>query len=80
MGRPGEYQGGFYAVIEFIGLYLRYLIFKILQKSKTIKYLSGEEEFPKINRKQRSYCLVVGLGFILFLLFVGFYFLLQLTE
>jgi hypothetical protein len=67
MRGPGEYQGGFYAIIEFIGLYVRYIVFKISQKNKTIKYLSGEEEYPKIDRKQRFYCLIIGLTAMLFL-------------
>ena len=82
MRGAGEYQGGFYAIIEFIGLYIRYFIFKISQKNKTIKYLSGEEEFPKINKRQRFYCLIVGLVSMLFLLSVVFYFLIyvQITQ
>jgi len=69
----GEYQGGFYAIIEFVGLYIRYFILKISHKNKSIKYLSGEEDFPKINKKQRLYCLIVGLVFALFLISVVIY-------
>ena len=70
MKQAGEYQGGFYAILEFIGLYVRYFIFKISQKNKTIKYLSGEEEFPIINKKQRSYCIFVGLLFVFSIFFL----------
>jgi hypothetical protein len=67
MGRAGEYQGGFYVIIEFVGVYIRYFIFKILKKNKSVKYLSGEETFPKINKKQRFYSLTVGFIFMIFL-------------
>jgi uncharacterized membrane protein len=80
MERSGEYQGGFYVIIEFIGLYVRYFILKILHKNKTIKYLSGEENFSKINKKQRFYCLIVGLVFMLFLLFIIIIVTLQITS
>ena len=66
MSKIGEYKGGFYVIIEFVGLYVRYFIFQILQKGKSINYLSGEEELPKINKKQRFYCLIVGIALILF--------------
>jgi hypothetical protein len=31
MAKKGEYQGGFYAIILFLGVYVRYFIFKILR-------------------------------------------------
>jgi len=65
MAKKGEYQGGFYAIILFLGVYVRYFIFKILQKNKSIKYLSGEENYPKLDEKQRFYCLIAGVFFIL---------------
>jgi|LSQX01.2.fsa_nt_gb hypothetical protein len=65
MAKTGEYQGGFYAIISFIGVYVRCFIFKIWRKNKSIKYLSGEENFPKLDKKQRYYSLIVGFIFIL---------------
>ena len=70
MTKPNEYQGGFYAILEFIGLYTRYFVFRILQNNKTIKYLSGEDDFPEIKKKQRFYCLFVGLFVLIFLLVI----------
>jgi len=57
----GEYQGGAHALFAFLGLYVRFFIFKILGQKKSIEYLSGEEKFPKISKKQRFFCIVVGL-------------------
>jgi hypothetical protein len=42
-----EYQGGFYALIEFIGLYVRYFFLLIFGKGKELQYLSGEVDFFK---------------------------------
>lgn len=68
MNNKNEYQGGAYSVFMFIGLYLRFFILKILGKYKSIKYLSGEECYSAISKKQRFYCLVVGLVSVLLLL------------
>ena len=67
MGRTGEYQGGFYAIITFVGVYVRYFFLKMIKKNKNIEYLSGEGKNHKIDKKQRFYSLIVGFGFILFL-------------
>jgi len=73
----GEYQGGDHAIFAFLGLYIRFFIFKIFGQKKTIKYLSGEEKFPKISKKQRFFCIIVGLFFfvliLLLLIFIVYY-------
>ncbi|OFY53596.1 MAG: hypothetical protein A2W93_02800 [Bacteroidetes bacterium GWF2_43_63] len=61
MAHNGEYQGGHYAIVEFIGLNCRYFVFKIAGSNKSKVFLSGEEHYPLINRRQRFYCLSVGL-------------------
>jgi len=65
MASKGEYQGGHYAFVEFIGLYCRYFVFKISGINKSKTFLSGEENYPVINRMQRFYCLFVGLVVII---------------
>jgi hypothetical protein len=67
----GEYQGGFYALLEFIGVYVRYFFLFLCQNRKGIQYLSGEENFPSINKKQRFFCLIVGIiSIVSFIVFV----------
>jgi len=61
MAHTGEYQGGYYAFFEYIGLYIRYFVFYILGFRKSLTSLSGEENYPKIRTLQRFYCLIVGL-------------------
>jgi len=56
-----EYQGGYYAILEYIGLYVRFFIFKLFRQNKSLAYLSGEENYPKIKTKQRFFCISVGL-------------------
>ena len=65
-----EYQGGFYVIIEYIGLYVRYAFCKIFQCKKTLTELSGEIKFPQINRKERVKNLLTGLFIIVFFLFL----------
>ena len=73
MKNKKEYQGGYYRIIEFIGLYIRFFVLKTIGINRNVTYLSGEEYFPKINKTQRFFCLLVGLIslliFIFFLLF-----------
>lgn len=73
MPKKDEYQGGFYAVISFIGVYIRYFILKICQQNKSIKYLSGEENFSKLDKRQRYYSLIVGFIFILLVFSIVIY-------
>lgn len=61
MAGKGESKGGLYVFFEFIGLYCRYFVFRILGVNKSRAYLSGEENFPKINHRQRFYYLAAGL-------------------
>ena len=75
-----EYKGRQYTIVEFIGLYIRYLIFKLLGNSKSIEYLSGEEDYPKINTRQRFYCLIVGLFFIFLLMIILLIFAIYPSE
>lgn len=64
--KKNEYQGGAYALIEAFGALLLYLFYVLIQKKKNLSYLSGEEEYPNINKKKRLLCLIVGvLGIIL---------------
>ena len=71
----GEQQGGGYALVEFIGLYIRFFFFFILGKRRNLKYLSGEADFPKVNKMQRIYCLTVGLIGIISAIAIIFYFI-----
>ena len=65
-----EYQGGFYVIIEYIGLYVRYAFCKIFQSKKTLTELSGEINFPQIDRKERVKNLLTGLFAIVIILFL----------
>jgi len=71
MAHKGEYQGGYYAFVEYIGLYIRYFIFIIFGIRKSLIHLSGEENYPKIRGLQRFYCLIVGL-FVSIMFLIGF--------
>ena len=68
MGNKGGYEGKEYTIVEFIGLYVRYFVLKIIGVNRTIEHLSGEEQYPKINTKQRFFCLIVGIVSILILI------------
>lgn len=65
-----EYQGGFYVIIEYIGLYVRYAFCKIFQSKRTLTELSGEIKFPQIDRKERVKNLLTGFCVMVFFLFL----------
>ena len=60
MKTSNEYKGGLYALLEYVGLYIRYVWFKICCKKKTIEELAGEKDYPQIDLRQRILCLIVG--------------------
>jgi hypothetical protein len=80
MSKKNEYQGGAYAIFEFIGLYVRFYILKSLEINRSIKYLSGEEHFPKNNKKQQFFCLSVGILSMLIMIFLISLLILKLTD
>ena len=80
MKNKNEYQGGVYAIFAFVGLYVRFFMLKIIGVNRTIKYLSGEEQYPKINTKQRFFCLIVGLISILIMIFLVFLLISNFTN
>ena len=75
MKANNEYKGGHYVIFEFIGLYVRYLFFKITGGKRSIKYLSGEQNFPIISKKQRIFCLIVGVFCTISLICIVFLFI-----
>lgn len=56
-----EYKGGFYVFFEFVGLYVRFFICKVFQINKSIVELSGEKDYPLIDKKERLKCLIIGI-------------------
>lgn len=63
-----EYKGGFYVLIEYIGLYIRFILCKLFRQDKTLSELSGEKDYPNIDKRERITCLVVGIIAIILLL------------
>lgn len=61
MNKKSEYQGGGYALIEAFGAYIRYWFYVIIRKKKSLSYLSGEDQYPIIDKRQRFFCLIVGI-------------------
>lgn len=65
--KDGE-GGGSYQIFEFIGLYVRYIFYKILWRNVSLKELSGEKDYPHIDEHQRIKCLIVGILTVILLL------------
>ncbi|MCQ2276191.1 MAG: hypothetical protein MJZ87_04530 [Bacteroidales bacterium] len=63
-----EYKGGHYVFFEYIGLYIRYFLCKLFRHDKTLSELSGEKDYPNIDKRERIICLLVGIFAIAFLL------------
>ena len=57
-----------YQIFEFVGLYVRYFISKLLRMDISLTELSGEKDYPHIDKRQRSKCLVVGILTVVLLL------------
>ena len=62
-----EYKGGFYVLFEYIGLYIRFILCKLFRCDKTLSELSGEKDYPNIDKRERITCLVVGIIAIILL-------------
>ena len=56
-----EYKGGVYVLFEYIGLYIRFIFCKLFQSNKTLSELSGECNYPNIDKRERVKCLTVGI-------------------
>lgn len=67
MVKDGE-GGGSYQIFEFVGLYVRYFISKLLRMDISLTELSGEKDYPHIDKRQRCKCLVVGILTVVLLL------------
>jgi hypothetical protein len=71
--------GGSYQIFEFVGLYVRYFISKLLRMDISLTELSGEKDYPHIDTRQRIMCLVVGILTVV-ALFVGVVFIIYKME
>lgn len=71
--------GGSYQIFEFVGLYVRYFISKLLRMDISLTELSGEKNYPHIDTRQRIKCLVVGILTVV-ALFVGVVFIIYKME
>ncbi len=78
MVKDGE-GGGSYQIFEFVGLYVRYLVSKILRTGVTLTELSGEKDYPHIDKRQRIKCLIVGILTVV-ALFAGVIFIIYKME
>ena len=78
MVKDGE-GGGSYQIFEFVGLYVRYFVSKILRTGVTLTELSGEKDYPHIDTRQRIKCLVVGILTVV-ALFAGIVFIIYKME
>lgn len=65
-----EYKGGLYVFFEYIGLYIRYFLCKLFRRDKTLSELSGEKDYPNIDKRERIICLVVGIIAIVLLFLI----------
>ena len=63
-----EYKGGFYVLLEYLGLYIRFIFCKLFRCNKTLSELSGENDYPNINKRERLICLFVGIIAIILLI------------
>ena len=71
--------GGSYQIFEFVGLYVRYFISKLLRMDISLSELSGEKDYPHIDTRQRIKCLVVGILTVV-ALFAGIVFIIYKME
>lgn len=71
--------GGSYQIFEFVGLYVRYFISKLLRMDISLTELSGEKDYPHIDTRQRIKCLVVGILTVV-ALFAGIVFIIYKME
>ena len=71
--------GGSYQIFEFVGLYVRYFISKLLRMDISLTELSGEKDYPHIDTRQRIKSLVVGILTVV-ALFVGVVFIIYKME
>ena len=76
--KDGE-GGGCYQIFEFVGLYVRYFISKLLRMDISLTELSGEKDYPYIDTRQRIKCLVVGILTVV-ALFAGIVFIIYKME
>ena len=76
--KDGE-GGGCYQIFEFVGLYVRYFISKLLRMDISLSELSGEKDYPHIDTRQRIKCLVVGILTVV-ALFAGIVFIIYKME
>lgn len=78
MVKDGE-GGGSYQIFEFVGLYVQYFVSKILRTGVTLTELSGEKDYPHIDKRQRIKCLIVGILTVV-ALFAGVIFIIYKME
>lgn len=78
MVKDGE-GGGSYQIFEFVGLYVRYFISKLLRMDISLTELSGEKDYPHIDTRQRIKGLVVGILTVV-ALFAGIVFIIYKME